>query len=161
MPRAGGASTRLAQVMALAHEQLAREAAGTAGTVLVVSDGHDLALPATVAAPPTLLWLFGDGAAAPLAVDSRGAASGLRAGSVPARDEAALDALLAQHDMARIDARVDDGDVDAVNRRIEQQLAQAAETRADRAWRDDGVLLLWPLLALAALGFRRGWGLRW
>ncbi len=111
--------------------------------------------------PAPVLWLFGDAEGAPLANDSRGAASGQRAGSAPARDADALAALIDAGGVVRIDATVGDDDVAQVHRRIEQQLGAAAEAAADRQWRDEGQRLLWPLVLLAALGFRRGWSLPW
>jgi Ca-activated chloride channel family protein len=63
--------------------------------------------------------------------------------------------------VARIHWRADDADVVAVNRAIVRQLEAAEDHHPDRRWRDGGIWLLGPLVALALFGARRGWNLRW
>ena len=167
------ASDRLAPALAKAQALLARDADNPGGTVLVVSDGTTLGTAIGTAIGTTLdsatglpaaggvLWLFGADVPAPVAVDSTGASSGLRAGAAAARDDATLATMLDRRGMSRIDATVNADDVQAVHRRIEQQLTLAAEGSASRRWQDGGVWLSGPLVLLALLGFRRGWSIRW
>jgi Ca-activated chloride channel family protein len=60
-----------------------------------------------------------------------------------------------------IPVRLDDDDVAAVQRRVQSHLEAANAAAAQTRWVDAGYWLLWPLLLLAALGFRRGWTVRW
>ena len=163
MPPVATTPARWQAAMAVAQALIERDAADARGTVLVVSDGNTLGAIERhdSPAPAPVLWLFGDAGGAPLANDSRGAGSGLRAGSAPPRDADALAAWVDAGGIDRVDATVGDADVAQVHRRIEQQLGAAAEAAADRQWRDEGQRLLWPLVLLAALGFRRGWSLPW
>ena len=161
MPPVPATPARWQSALALARALAVRDGADGSGTVLLVSDGN---LPGAFddrEASAPLLWLFGEADAAPLAKDSRGAAGGLQGGLAAARDVDALTAWIDRQDIVRIDASVSDADVLQVHRRIEQQLAAAAEASSERRWRDDGPRLLWPLVLLAALGFRRGWSLPW
>jgi Ca-activated chloride channel homolog len=56
---------------------------------------------------------------------------------------------------------VGDTDVHAVHRRIAQQLATARDEAENQRWQDGGLWLLWLIVPFAALGFRRGWSVRW
>ena len=103
-----------------------------AGSVLVVSDAHDFGKLDRLN-ENTLFWLFGDGD----------------------KNQAILSRL------SYITATLEDADVNAVHTRIEQELSNAAERDDSRRWRDGGSDLLFPLLLIAALGFRRGWSVRW
>ena len=52
-------------------------------------------------------------------------------------------------------------DVVAVQRQIDTHLEQAQAATNTVRWRDAGYWLLWPMVLLAALSFRRGWTVRW
>jgi Ca-activated chloride channel family protein len=60
-----------------------------------------------------------------------------------------------------VQATTDESDVRQVNFWITSQLASALTDSDAGPWQDDGALLLWPLLVLVAIGFRRGWVVRW
>lgn len=124
---AGGKNSPTA--LALAEQLLASESAP--GTVLLISDGIESALPAPVdTSPLRLLWQVGTGDTALGRIDT-------------------------------IPVRLDDDDVAEVQRRVQSHLEAANAAAAQTRWVDAGYWLLWPLLLLAALGFRRGWTVRW
>jgi Ca-activated chloride channel family protein len=124
---AGGKNSPTA--LALAEQLLASESAP--GTVLLISDGIETALPAPVdTAPLRLLWQVGAGETAMGGIET-------------------------------IPVRLDDDDVAEVQRRVQSHLEAANAAAAQTRWVDAGYWLLWPLLLLAALGFRRGWTVRW
>ena len=52
-------------------------------------------------------------------------------------------------------------DVVSVQRQIDTHLEQAQAATNTVRWRDAGYWLLWPLVLLAGLSFRRGWTVRW
>ena len=128
---AGGKNTPTA--LALAEQLLASESAP--GTVLLISDGIESALPAPVdTAPLRLFWK----------VSSGDTAMGDTMGGIE-----------------MIPVRLDDDDVTEVQRRVQSHLEAANAVAAQTRWIDAGYWLLWPLLLIAALGFRRGWTVRW
>ena len=128
---AGGKNSPTA--LALAEQLLASESAP--GTVLLISDGIESALPAPVdTAPLRLFWK----------VSSGDTAMGDTMGGIE-----------------MIPVRLDDDDVTEVQRRVQSHLEAANAVAAQTRWIDAGYWLLWPLLLIAALGFRRGWTVRW
>lgn len=56
---------------------------------------------------------------------------------------------------------LDNDDVVSVQRQIDSHLEQARASTSTVRWRDAGYWLLWPIVLLAALSFRRGWTVRW
>ena len=56
---------------------------------------------------------------------------------------------------------LDNDDVLAVQRQIDSHLEQARASTSAIRWRDAGYWLLWPIVLLAGLSFRRGWTVRW
>ncbi len=52
-------------------------------------------------------------------------------------------------------------DVISVQRQIDTHLEQAQLSTSTTRWHDAGYWLLWPLMLLATLSFRRGWTVRW
>ena len=58
-------------------------------------------------------------------------------------------------------ATVDDRDVGRIQRRVQQHLEEVREAEASGRWKDMGWYLLFPVVALQALWFRRGWTVRW
>ncbi len=75
-------------------------------------------------------------------------------------DVEALEALGRQSRAEVATATADDGDVDWIVRRIRTSFEQRAEEGHER-WRDMGWWLTFPIAALGALWFRRGWSVRW
>lgn len=128
---AGGKNSPTA--LALAEQLLAAES--VPGTVLLISDGIESALPAPVdTAPLRLLWKVSSGD-----TEMGGTMGGIET----------------------IPVRLDDDDVAEVQRRVQSRLEAANAAAAQTRWIDAGYWLLWPLLLIAALGFRRGWTVRW
>ena len=56
---------------------------------------------------------------------------------------------------------LDNDDVVSVQRQIDSHLEQARASTSATRWRDTGYWLLWPIVVLAGLSFRRGWTVRW
>ncbi|MBK7685748.1 MAG: VWA domain-containing protein [Rhodocyclaceae bacterium] len=56
---------------------------------------------------------------------------------------------------------LDNDDVLTVQRQIDNHLEQARASTSTIRWRDAGYWLLWPIVLLAGLSFRRGWTVRW
>lgn len=56
---------------------------------------------------------------------------------------------------------LDNDDVVSVQRKIDSHLEQARASTSAVRWRDAGYWLLWPIVLLAGLSFRRGWTVRW
>jgi Ca-activated chloride channel family protein len=55
----------------------------------------------------------------------------------------------------------DDTDVKRIAKRIQSNMEGAQEADADARWTDDGYWLLFPIVLLALVFFRRGWAVRW
>lgn len=60
-----------------------------------------------------------------------------------------------------VDVTVDRTDIQSLERRIETQFASAQAEQSGTRWRDDGFWLLWPVVLLGALWFRRGMTAQW
>jgi Ca-activated chloride channel family protein len=52
-------------------------------------------------------------------------------------------------------------DVVSVQRQIDSHLEQARASTNTIRWRDAGYWMLWPIVLLAGISFRRGWTVRW
>jgi Ca-activated chloride channel family protein len=79
---------------------------------------------------------------------------------LPRLDETGLRALAAAGGGSYQRLSIDDGDLRGLlagleNHRLDQ--AEQVAGKAGQRWREEGVWLLWPLVLLAALAFRRGW----
>jgi len=60
-----------------------------------------------------------------------------------------------------VDVTVDQTDIQSLERRIETQYASAQAEQSGTRWRDEGFWLLWPIVLLSALWFRRGMTVQW
>lgn len=118
-------------------EQAKRLLQQSPGTLLLVTDGAD------VAHPPTLK----DGSLQVLV---------LALGSSPTLKQlaSALDAPLGS-------LTLNDDDLDWVERHAQQHFQNADEQQRLLQWKDAGYWLCWPLLLLALVSVRRGWSLNW
>lgn len=54
----------------------------------------------------------------------------------------------------------DDGDIEMLARNIQARYELRQGDLGHARWRDEGYLLLWPVVALGALWFRKGWAVR-
>jgi Ca-activated chloride channel family protein len=133
MPPTAPATQRVSDALALAAQTLTRETA--AGTILLVSAGQQAGSGPPNAGAGVVLWTFG------------------------AAENSALDTLLPA--AAHVKVTLNASDVGEVNRQIQRQFDNAGQLSENQRWRDEGQRLIWPLLLLAALGFRRGWSVRW
>ncbi|MFK2902937.1 VWA domain-containing protein [Dyella ginsengisoli] len=73
------------------------------------------------------------------------------------RDDAALAALAAAGGGRYVPASDDHSDIDALHAQLRGGDATASDDASSEQWLDRGPWLLLPLLAVVALGFRRGW----
>jgi Ca-activated chloride channel family protein len=60
-----------------------------------------------------------------------------------------------------VDVSVDKTDIQSLERRIETQFQSAQAEEGGTRWRDEGFWLLWPIVLLSALWFRRGMTVQW
>lgn len=156
MPVAGKAPEA---ALALAQELLADEA--TPGTVLFLTDGIAAgavpAFEAHAAAHRDQVLVLAVATARGGAVPAAGGG----AGEVHASDRRALEALEERAGAWVTAVTVDDTDVRRIGRRIASHLADVQKEDAEGRWRDEGWWLVWPLLALTLVWFRKGWTIRW
>lgn len=122
-------------------EQAKRLLDGTPGTLLLVTDGAD------VAQLPSLKQHLAD---SPLQVLV------LALGSSPA-----LKQLAAATDAPLGSLTLNDDDLDWIELHAQQHFQNADEQQRLLQWKDMGYWLCWPLLVLALLSVRRGWSLNW
>lgn len=76
-------------------------------------------------------------------------------------DTASLDVLAKEADVDVLELTLDDGDVASVARKADRRLDQADDDADSVRWKDDGVFLVYPMLLIGALWFRRGWTVPW
>ncbi|PLX77526.1 MAG: hypothetical protein C0614_09495 [Desulfuromonas sp.] len=79
---------------------------------------------------------------------------------LPRLDEDGLQKLAARGSGPYRQLSIDDSDLSGVLRESDQHRFDKSEQVAGKTgqrWREEGVVLLWPLTLLAALAFRRGW----
>ncbi|WP_438394720.1 VWA domain-containing protein [Caballeronia sp. DA-9] len=150
----------------IAEQLLARDP--VAGTIVFISDGFDPNHADAFVAKATqshhqLLWLAvgtEDGGAI------RGANGALTLGSDGLPIMGTFDAegiRKVAHDagIPLASVRADSDDVAWVQRRAQTWLAEADESKRTPRWKETGYWLVMPLLVLGALGFRRGWTVKW
>lgn len=149
MPRPGKAAER---VLPIADHMMA--ASGTAGTLLLITDGLG---PATAspfddyfATHPHQLVLLGVGRTAN---DEQ-----LGTESIPLQRGALVD-LADSSGGDYLDTSLDTRDVERINRLINHHLLTVDD--ASRPWVDAGYYLVFPVALLFLLWFRRGWTLHW
>ncbi len=142
---------------------LAREEA--AGTILFLTDGVEQ--PAFAAFSgyrgrnELIVLGIGTTAGGPVKQADGGYLTDASGARVFARlDVDGLEALGRQSRAAVATSTADDADVEWIVRRIRTAFEQRAEEGHDR-WRDMGWWLTFPIAALGALWFRRGWSVRW
>ncbi|HGY54832.1 MAG TPA: VWA domain-containing protein [Caldithrix abyssi] len=76
-------------------------------------------------------------------------------------DYEGLHTLSQKADIPVIGSTVDDNDVERLQRSIQTHLQAALAEDESLRWRDNGYYLLFPIVLLAALWFRKGWTLQW
>jgi Ca-activated chloride channel family protein len=154
--------------LALAEAQALLARDSVAGSILFLTDGiAEAAVPAFVQHAETsrdevMVLAVGtsEGGPVPLA-DGRFAtdASGRRV--MATLDRTGLDALSSQAGVFVASTTVDEADVDRVQSRVQRNLQRAQQDDPTARWKDEGYWLVWPMLLLAALWFRKGWTVRW
>jgi len=155
MPQSGDRPDR---ALELAASMLARESAP--GTILFMSDGIDQGYADSFAsvfsdsADQLLVLAFG--------TESGGLVDGGGVGDMaPPVDRAGLRAVAAAGGGMQVASTVDDSDIADLNRRVQRHLVNAIESDEDLQWRDAGYFLVWPLVLVVLLWFRRGWTVQW
>ena len=162
MPEPGA---RARAVLPLASELLGADAA--IGTLLFVTDTFDVNDTAAMAEfaaepgnPAMAVYVFGTEAGG-LALLPNGDPVRSPAGG---RLETAVNfehlrATAAAGEMSLVRAEPADGDVSALMRLIESNLAQADDP--DARWNDEAWWFLWPPALIVLLWFRKGWTMQW
>jgi Ca-activated chloride channel homolog len=56
---------------------------------------------------------------------------------------------------------IDNSDIEWIQRRVQSHLQEAQEEHAQTRWTDEGYWLVFPIVVLAALWFRKGWTVQW
>jgi Ca-activated chloride channel family protein len=147
--------------------ELLQQAGLKRGRLLLVTDEDrpERAMDAARQLPPQGVELavlgLGTAAGAPVPLTGGGFLKDGRGDMVlPRLDETGLRALAAAGGGSYQRLSIDDGDLRGLlagleNHRLDQ--AEQVAGRAGQRWREEGVWLLWPLVLLAALAFRRGW----
>ncbi|MEZ6939962.1 VWA domain-containing protein [Aeromonas sp. S12(2024)] len=143
MPKAG---KRTEQVIPLLTELLADE---TGSTVLLVSDGIS---PSAIA--PLADYFRGQSRQLLILAAGDPALSGKRP-----LELASLRRLASDSDGTLLTMTVDNGDVERINRGIERNFLIHNDSLMP--WQDMGYYLLFPVVALLLLWFRKGWLVQW
>ena len=107
------------------------------------AQGHDLA-----SSPRRLVWGMGSDTAAPSLNTSA------------FKTDSLID-FATRINASFVPLTLDNDDVVSVQRQIDSHLDQARASTSAERWRDTGYWLLWPIVLLAGLSFRRGWTVRW
>lgn len=136
------------------------EASGGAGTLLLVGDGatNASAAPFRTLADDSRLQLLVWGMGKTRAALIEDAAQGRDSGAQPLQ-EAQLRALAEAANGYYQPFTVDGQDLSRLARRIDRHFLVSEDS--SRPWIDGGYRLLWPVMALFLLWFRRGWVLAW
>jgi Ca-activated chloride channel family protein len=147
--------------------ELLQQAGLKRGRLLLVTDEDrpERAMDAARQLPPKGVELavlgVGTAAGAPVPLAGGGFLKDGRGDMVlPGLDETGLRALAGAGGGSYRRLSIDDGDLRGLlagleNHRLDQ--AEQVAGKAGQRWREEGVWLLWPLVLLAALAFRRGW----
>ena len=147
MPRPGNDA---GQAVALAARLL--QQAELTGNVLLITDA--ITPDALPALPP------GAGAAILAMAAPSGAPPPASGPPAPALDRQTMQAAASALDGRLVEVSVDDRDISALARHFDRQHT-GATAEEDERWRDAGYYLLFPLVLIVLLWFRRGWALRW
>ncbi len=158
--------------------------AGTAHLVMPLTDDRGVIAPFLAALVPGLMPVQGKNPAAAVELAATALAGEPYAGTVllvadspgPA-DAAALRKAAGRNNVVMLSVRppqdtsgvsvdnvnvtVDQSDIQSLERRIETQFQSAQAEQSGTRWRDDGFWLLWPVVLLGALWFRRGMTVQW
>lgn len=149
-----------------ARDLLGSDAAG--GSILFVTDAvpaderQAFVENAKSGGPSVLLLAVGTEAGGPIRLGEASFATGPGGERLMARiDRPSFDALAREADVDIIDLTLADGDVAAIARKAEGNLEAAQADDDSVRWKDQGILLVYPMLLIGALWFRRGWTVPW
>ena len=154
------------QALALAEEMLARDS--VPGSILFLTDGIDEQYTGAFVEhrsrtrDEVMVLAVGttDGGPIPLE-ENRFATDAQGRRIVASLDRAGLEALARDAGVFVGSATVDDTDVDRIHSRIQTHLEIVQQEEATSRWKDMGYWLVFPLLLLSLLWFRKGWTVRW
>ena len=143
----------------LAEEMLAEEA--TPGTILFLTDGiaaddaPAFARHSQENRDQVTVLAFGTEQGGPIPLADGGF------GEVSALDRQGLEAVKRESDAYVTVVTVDDTDVRRINRQIASHLTAVQQEDAEGRWRDEGWWLVFPLVAMVLMWFRKGWTIQW
>ena len=154
------------QALALAEELLARDS--VPGSILFLTDGIAVENTATFAEHQSrtrdevMVLAVGTTDGGPIPLEGNQFATDAQGRRIVASlDRAGLDALARDAEIFVGSVTVDDADVNRVQSRVQTHLQVVQEEDATSRWRDMGYWLVFPLLPLTLLWFRKGWTVRW
>jgi Ca-activated chloride channel family protein len=161
MPVAGDDA---AAAVAMADEMLAKDT--VPGSVLLVTDGvpasqHDR-LAAVSARHQLLVLAVGTSAGGPIRTGEnkfQTTATGARA--IAKLDKTGLEALGDRTGALVASLTLDDRDIDRIQLSVQRHMQAVEASDRQARWHDAGYYLVFPLVALGAWSFRRGWTVRW
>jgi Ca-activated chloride channel family protein len=161
MPRPGDDP---ATAVAMADAMLVREP--VPGSILLISDGvpapqvQQLARP--VARRQLLVLGVGTSAGGPIRTGENRFQTGPGGARTIARlDKQSLETLGSEADAFVATITMDDRDITRIQRNVQRHMAAVEAAEREARWIDAGYYLVFPLIALAAITFRRGWTVRW
>lgn len=82
-------------------------------------------------------------------------------GEVSTLDREGLEAVRRQSDAYVTVVTVDDTDVRRINRQIASHLTAVQQEDAEGRWRDEGWWLVFPVMGMVLMWFRKGWTVQW
>jgi Ca-activated chloride channel family protein len=154
---------KAADALAVADAMLAKET--VPGSILLITDGvpRDQFQAITSASRRDLLVLgVGTSAGGPIrAGENRFRTTATGAREIARLDKAGLEALRDATGAFVATATVDDRDITRIQLSVERHMQAVEASRKEARWKDMGYLLVFPVLALGAVMFRRGWTIRW
>jgi Ca-activated chloride channel family protein len=145
--------------LGLAEEMLADDA--TPGTILFLTDGiaaEDSAAfdrHSRESRDQVAVLAFGTDQGGPIPLGDGGF------GEVSTLDREGLEAVEQESDAYVTMVTVDDTDVQRIHRQIASHLTAVQQEDAEGRWRDEGWWLVFPVMGMVLMWFRKGWVVQW
>ena len=163
MPRPGDEA---GEALVLAEAILSRDS--VPGSILFLTDGIGVEHTAEFvrheeeSTDDVMVLAFGTSEGAPIRIGRNQFATdpqGVRI--VAALDLEGLEALIDEAGVFVAGSTVDAADVDRLQSRVQSHLSIVQQEDPTARWKDNGYYLVFPVLLLALLWFRKGWTVRW
>jgi Ca-activated chloride channel family protein len=153
-----------AAAVAMADAMLAKDT--VPGSILLVTDGVEAsqidALAAISARHPLLVLAVGTTAGGPIKTgDNQFETTATGARAIAQLDKESLESLGQKTGALVASLRLDDRDIDRIQLSVQRHMQAVEASERQARWHDAGYYLVFPLIALAAWSFRRGWTVRW